>query len=88
MTDVNGDTTLDIVVTLYGSNSIGVLLNNGNCIFFSETTYPTDVYPTALAAADVNSDNKPDIILINQVHPLSVFFSVQKMAPFFLKLLI
>ncbi|CAF4630657.1 unnamed protein product, partial [Rotaria socialis] len=47
------------------SNTVGVLLNNGNGIFLTQTTYATGANPYSVAVVDVNSDNKPDIIVAN-----------------------
>ena len=65
--DINDDNTLDIIVANSGANSIGVLLNTGNGTFTTQTTYSTGSYsaPTSVAAADVNGDNKLDIIVAN-----------------------
>ena len=48
-----------------GSNNVGVLLNTGNGTFLSQTTYSTGTDPISVAVVDVNSDNKPDIVVAN-----------------------
>ena len=65
--DVNGDNRPDIIVTNSNSNNVGVLLNTGNSTFMNQTTYSTGTgsYPWSVTAADVNGDNKPDIIVAN-----------------------
>jgi hypothetical protein len=65
--DVNGDGKLDIIVANYGGNSVGVLLNSGDGTFLPQTAYPTGAgsNPRSLSVVDVNSDNKPDIIVAN-----------------------
>ena len=65
--DVNSDNKLDFVTANYGTNSVAVLLNTGNGTFTSQTTYSTgpSSNPYSLAAADVNGDNKTDIIVSN-----------------------
>ncbi|CAF4258355.1 unnamed protein product [Rotaria magnacalcarata] len=65
--DVNGDGKSDIIVANYGSGNVGVLLNIGNGTFTAQATYSTGSgsYPSYVAAADVNGDNKLDIIVVN-----------------------
>jgi hypothetical protein len=65
--DVNSDNKPDIIVANYYNNNVGVLLNSGNGTFTAQTSYSTGVgsYPYAVAVVDVNSDNKPDIIVAN-----------------------
>jgi hypothetical protein len=65
--DVNSDSKPDIVVANLGSNNVGVLLNAGSGTFLAQTTYSTGAgsSPISVAAVDVNSDNKPDIIVVN-----------------------
>jgi hypothetical protein len=65
--DVNSDNKPDIVVANLGSNNVGVLLNTGSGTFLAQTTYSTGAAssPASVAAVDVNSDNKPDIVVAN-----------------------
>ncbi len=65
--DVNGDSHLDIIVSNYGSNNVGVLLNTGNGTFASQVTHSTgsSSAPSSVAIADVNGDSKLDIIVSN-----------------------
>jgi cytolysin (calcineurin-like family phosphatase) len=63
--DVNSDSKPDIIVTNYGSNTVGVLLNTGSGTFTAQTTYSTSSGPNSVAVVDVNSDSKPDIIVTN-----------------------
>ncbi len=37
----------------------------GSSTFLAQTTYSTDFYPISVAVVDVNSDNKPDIVVAN-----------------------
>jgi hypothetical protein len=66
--DVNSDNKPDIIIANYGTNNVGVLLNAGNGTFLNQTAYSagTNSNPRAVAVVDVNSDNKPDIVVGNQ----------------------
>jgi hypothetical protein len=65
--DFNQDTRPDLVVVNYLSDSIGVLLGNGNGTFTSPTIYSTGSgsTPLGVAVADVNRDNRIDIVVVN-----------------------
>ncbi|MGA9355274.1 MAG: FG-GAP-like repeat-containing protein [Terriglobales bacterium] len=67
--DVNGDGIPDVVVASQnGSNdgTVGVLLGNGNGTFQPIATYDSGgPHAWAVAIADVNSDGKPDIVVMN-----------------------
>ena len=72
--DVNGDSRLDLLATVEtvggdGGNggSVAVLLGNGDGTFQTAGTYDAGSYFTVgLAAADVNGDGRPDLLLANQ----------------------
>jgi hypothetical protein len=77
--DVSGDGKPDIIVVNYNKNSIGVLFNIGNGTFSPVTTYSTgnNSAPRSVFVADVNSDNKPDLIIANQnANNVGVLFNV------------
>jgi hypothetical protein len=59
VTDVNGDSKLDVVAT----NGVGVavLLGNGDGTLQSAVTYNASA--SSLAVADVNGDGKPDVVV-------------------------
>ncbi len=65
--DVNSDSQPDIVVANNGLNNVGVLFNAGNGTFLNQTTYSTGAGSglRSVAVADVNGDNKPDIVVPN-----------------------
>jgi len=64
--DVNGDGKPDIVVANSGSNTVGVLLGNGDGTFQPAVTYDSGgVYPWSVAVADLNGDGAPDIVVVN-----------------------
>jgi hypothetical protein len=67
LADVNGDAKPDILLAGGSSDAAGVLLNTGSGTFQPVVRYPTGGggYPQGIAASDVNSDGKPDIITAN-----------------------
>jgi hypothetical protein len=65
--DVNGDHKPDLVVANSRSNTVGVLLGNGDGTFQPVVTYFSgNSYPGSLAVADVNGDGRPDILVANE----------------------
>jgi Ca2+-binding RTX toxin-like protein len=60
--DLNGDGKLDIVTANKYSNTVSVLLGNGDGTFADEKEYPAGNYPFQVVVADVNGDGKPDIL--------------------------
>jgi Ca2+-binding RTX toxin-like protein len=60
---INGDTIPDLVVANYNSNTVEVLLGNGDGSFQSPLTFKVANGPTAVAVADINGDGIPDIIV-------------------------
>jgi len=80
LADLNGDGKLDVAVTnfcplssagdcaiLGQSGLVGVLQGNGDGTFQSASTYSSNGYwiADAIAAADVNGDGKPDLLVVN-----------------------
>jgi Bacterial Ig-like domain (group 3)/FG-GAP-like repeat/Abnormal spindle-like microcephaly-assoc'd, ASPM-SPD-2-Hydin len=73
--DVNGDGKPDLLVANACGNSncnnnvqgtLGVLLGNGDGTFRTAVTYGSGSYKAeSLAAADVNGDGKPDLLVVN-----------------------
>ena len=60
-----------MVVTNNGSNTIGVLLNNGDGTFAAATTFSTGSSsgPFGVAVGDFNGDGKPDVAVTRFLHP-------------------
>ncbi len=65
MGDFNGDGKLDLVVTNSNSNTISVLLGNGDGTFQTMQTYATGNYPFAVAVGDFNHDGAIDLVVTN-----------------------
>jgi hypothetical protein len=64
--DVNGDGTLDLLVTSGGNNRVGVLPGNGDGTFQEITTYaPGGLGANGVAAADASGDGTPDLMVAN-----------------------
>lgn len=71
--DVNGDGTPDLLVADFCASSsncngaVAVLLGNGDGTFQTAVIYDSGGYlAVAVAAADVNGDGKPDLIVTNE----------------------
>ncbi len=65
ISDLNGDGNSDLVSSNKNSNTISVLLADGNGGFGAKTDYATGVFPLHLAIGDLNSDGKPDLVVAN-----------------------
>jgi hypothetical protein len=65
--DLNGDTNPDLVVANQGSDSLTILLNQGNGVFTAAAPYTLtlanggQVGPVSVALADFNGDGKTDV---------------------------
>ena len=62
--DLNGDGKPDLAVANGASNSISILLGNGNGTFLPQSTFATALRPTLVMIADGNADGKPDLAVI------------------------
>jgi hypothetical protein len=63
--DFKGDGESDLAIANRASNSVSVLLNNGNGTFQAAVNYPTRNGPLSLAAADFNQDGHVDLVTAN-----------------------
>jgi len=65
--DLNGDGNSDLVVANSGSNSVSVLLGNGDGSFTPAPGSPVAVgtAPNSVAIGDVNGDSRPDLVAAN-----------------------
>jgi hypothetical protein len=59
-------TNVDIIVANQKTNSLSVLLGNGNGTFQAPTTVVTGSMPSSIAVADFNSDGIADVAVVNQ----------------------
>jgi len=62
--DFNGDGKVDLAVVNNYSNSVSVLLGNGDGTFQAAVNYNVGSYPTGLGLADLNNDGKTDILVV------------------------
>ena len=59
--DFNGDGRPDLVTANHSSNTVSVLLGNGNGTFPGAVNYAVGSGPRSVAVADFNGDGKPDL---------------------------
>src|SRR5438874_6702986 len=65
--DFNGDRVQDLAVTNFDSNTISVLLGNGDGTFRAAPTVAAGASPFAVAGGDFNGDGRPDLADRNSV---------------------
>ncbi|MBP1989917.1 FG-GAP-like repeat-containing protein [Paenibacillus eucommiae] len=63
--DFNKDGKPDMIVANYDSNTISVLLNDGNGDFLPETTIAVGTNPESAAIGDYNKDGNLDLAVVN-----------------------
>ncbi len=63
--DLNADGRPDLAVANYSSNSVSVLLGNGDGTFGAKTDFGTGRNPASVAIADLNADGRPDLAVAN-----------------------
>src|SRR6266850_113157 len=63
--DVSGDGKPDLVVANFYSNTVSVLLGNGDGSFGAKVDYGTGGGPRSVAIGDVNGDGMPDLVTAN-----------------------
>jgi len=72
--DFNGDGTPDLAIANYGSNSVSILLGNGNGYgtFATQVSYPVGSGPVWVVTGDFNGDGKLDLAVANSNGVLSI----------------
>lgn len=66
LADLNGDGLLDLIVgaqTTQSMNAVDIFLGNGDGTFQAATSYSVADTVMSVAVADVNGDNKPDLVV-------------------------
>jgi len=64
--DFNRDNVLDLTVTNENSNTVSVLLGNGNGTFRAKVDFnPIGTQPYGVSVGDFNGDNKLDMVVVN-----------------------
>jgi hypothetical protein len=64
--DLNGDGKKDIVAENSGSNTVSLLVGNGDGTFKAAVNYGTGTNPWSLEIGDVNGDGKLDMVTCNE----------------------
>jgi hypothetical protein len=64
--DFNGDGKADLAVVNQQSNTVSVLLGNGDGTFQPKTDYATGTTPASIAVGDFNGDGKADLVVANK----------------------
>jgi len=64
--DFNGDHKLDLAVSVTTTNSVSILLGNGDGTFQPAVSYAVESGPQGIAVGDLNGDGKVDIVAANQ----------------------
>ena len=63
--DFDGDSIQDIVTANYGSESISLLIGNGQGLFLQEQRFDAGEFPASISTADFNGDGKTDVVTCN-----------------------
>ena len=63
--DFNGDGKADLAALNYNSNTVSVLLGNGDGTFQTAMTFGVGAYPSSVTVGDLNGDHKLDLIVPN-----------------------
>jgi hypothetical protein len=72
----NGDAHADLAVLNYASGDVSLLLGNGDGTFQAASAFPVGQEPHSVVAADVNHDNKSDVVVSHEGGPVGKNVSV------------
>ena len=61
--DLNGDGRPELIVANFGDKSVSVFPNRGEGSFGPKRDYKVGAAPVGVAAGDLNSDRKPDLVV-------------------------
>src|SRR5439155_676635 len=67
LADFNADNRLDLLVANSGSNTISLVLGNGNGTFGTATNFSTGSSPMFAVPGDFNGDGKQDVAVAKQL---------------------
>jgi FG-GAP-like repeat len=74
--DFNGDHIPDLATVNNSSNTVSILINNGDGTFRAHQEFATGPGPIGLAAVDWNKDGKMDLVVVNSLtdaaHSISI----------------
>ncbi len=79
--DVNADGRPDLAVANTSSNTVSVLLGNGDGTFGAKTDFVTGSSPRSVAIADLNADGRPDMVTANSSNTVSALLNRGAPAP-------
>ena len=66
LADVNGDGIPDLVVANENSNTVSMLMGNGNGTFQAQLTFATGNEPCSVAIGDLHGNSIPDLVVANR----------------------
>ncbi len=65
ISDLDGDTVLDLAVANSGSDSVSIFLGNGDGSFAAAVNYNAGDQPYSVAISDLDGDTVPDLAVAN-----------------------
>ena len=74
--DFNGDGKLDVALAALRDNKISVLLGKGDGTFMPAQNFDGGMSPFGVRAADLNADNKPDLVWLTHLPVDSVMVAL------------